>query len=47
MHDGDIALEDIEKEQIKIKEELGYIKQGNPRNRSKEQQKRIYNIENL
>ena len=28
IHDGDIALEDVEKEQIKLKSDLGYIKQG-------------------
>ena len=47
MHDSDITLEDVEKEQKKLKSELGYIKQGNPRNRSKEQEKTINNIENL
>ena len=31
----------------KLKEELGYIKQGNPKNRSEEQQNTIDNIENL
>ena len=31
----------------KLKEELCYIKQGNPKNRSKEQQNTIDNIENL
>ena len=47
MHDSDITLEDVEKEQKKLKSELGYIKQGNTRNRSKEQEKTINNIENL
>ena len=46
-HDGDIPLEDVENEQIKLKSELGYIKQGNPRNRSVEQEKTINKIENL
>ena len=37
IHNGDISLEDIEKEQIKFKRNLTNIKQGNPKNRSKEQ----------
>ena len=36
IHNGDISLEDIEKEQIKFKRDLTNIKQGNPKNRSKE-----------
>ena len=47
IHNGDIPLEDIEKEQIKLKRDLGRIKQGHPRNRSKEQQNTIDNIKNL
>ena len=47
IHDGNIILEDIEKKQKKLKSELGYIKQGNPRNRPEEQEKTINNIENL
>ena len=31
----------------KLKAELGDIKQGNSKNRSEEQEKTIYNIENL
>ena len=31
IHNGDIALEEIQKEQIKLKRGLGCIKQGNPR----------------
>ena len=46
-HNGDISLEDIEKEQIKFKRNLANIKQGNPKNRSKEQQKTINNATNL
>ena len=47
IHNGDTALEDIEKEQIEFKRNLGRIKQGLPKNRSKEQQNTIDNIENL
>ena len=47
IHDGNIILENIEKEQKKLKSELGYIKQGNPGNRSEEQEKTINNIENF
>ena len=31
IHNGDIALEEIQKEQIKLKRDLGCIKQGDPR----------------
>ena len=34
IHDGNIILEDVENEQKELKAELGYIKQGNPRNGS-------------
>ena len=47
IHNGDTALEDIEKEQIEFKRILGCIKHGLPKNRSKEQQNTIDNIENL
>ena len=47
IHDSNIALEYVEKEQIKLKSDLGYIKQGNPKNRSPEQVKTINNIENI
>ena len=47
IHEGNITLEDVEKEQIELKSDLGYIKQGNPKNRSPEQEKTINNIENL
>ena len=47
IHNGDITLEDIEREQIKFKRDLGHVKQGNPKNRSKEQEKTINNIKNL
>ena len=47
IHSGDIPLEDIEKEQIELKRDLGRVKQGDPRDKSKEQKKRIDNIKNL
>ena len=47
IHDGNIPLEDVEKEQKKLKAELGRIKQGNPKNKSEDQEKTIDNIENL
>ena len=47
IHDGDITLEDIEKEQIKFKRDLGHVKQGSPKYRSREQEKTINNIKNL
>ena len=47
IYDGDITLEDIEKEQIKFKRYLGHVKQGTPKNRSREQEKAINNIKNL
>ena len=47
IHNADTALESVENEQKKLKEELGYIKQGNPKNRSEKQQNTIDNIENL
>ena len=47
IHNGDTPLESVENEQKKLKEELGYIKQENPKNRSEEQQNIIDNIENL
>ena len=47
IHNGDIPLEDIEKEQIEVKRDLGHIKQGDPRDKSEEQNKTIGNIKNL
>ena len=44
---GDISLEDIEKEQIVLKRDLGRIKQRDPRDKSEEQKKAIDNIKNL
>ena len=37
INDGDIALEDVEKEQIKLKSDLGHIKQGPWRYKSPKQ----------
>ena len=47
IHNGDKTLEDIEKEHEKFREKLGYIKQGNPKKRSQEQQNTMFKIENL
>ena len=47
IHNCNIASEDVEKDQIKSKSDLGYIKQGNSKNKSPEQTKTINNIENL
>ena len=48
IHNGDVPLEDIEKkEQIELKMDLGHIKQGDPRDKSKEQKKTTVNIKNL
>ena len=44
---GDIPLEDIEKEQIELKRDLGLIKQVDPREKSEEQKKTIGNIKIL
>ena len=41
------ALEDIQKMQIEYKRDLGYIKQGDPRDKTEEQKKTIDNIKNL
>ena len=47
IYSGDIALKDLEEDQIKLKTKLGEINTGNPRNRSKEQDNVINNIINL
>ena len=47
IYNGYIPLENIEKEQIEPKMNLGLIKQGNPRDKSEEQKKTIDNIKNL
>ena len=38
-HNGYMPLEDIEKEQIELKRDLGRIKQGDPRDISEKQKK--------
>ena len=47
IHNGNITLEDIEKDKKKRKAELGRIKHGDPKNKSPEQKKTINNISNL
>ena len=47
IHNGDITLEDIEKEQKELKKDLGRIRQGDLRVKSQEQKKTINNIKNL
>ena len=47
INNGDIPLEDIEKEQVELKKELGRIKQWGPRDKSEEQKKTIDNNKNL
>ena len=45
IYNGDIFLEDVEKEQTE--KDLGRIKQGNPKDKSSKQKKAINNIPNL
>ena len=47
IYNGSIPLEGVEKEQKEFKRDLNRIRQGNPKNRSKEQEKTINNITNL
>ena len=47
IYNGSIPLEDVEKEQIEFKRDLNHIRQRNPKNRSKEQEKTINNIKNI
>ena len=47
IHDEDITLEDAEKDKIKLKSDLGHIRQGNLKNRSEEQNNVINNVTNL
>ena len=47
IHNGNIPLEGVEKEQIELKRDLGRINQGDPENKSEQQEKAIDNIENL
>ena len=47
IHNSDIPIEDVEKEQIELKRDLNHIKQGDPKNKSQKQEKTIDNIESL
>ena len=47
INDGDKIIENIGEEQKELKRDLGLIKQGDPKNRSKEQENTINNIEIL
>ena len=47
IHNGDIPLEDVEKEKIELKIEIGRMKQGDPKIKSPQQENTIDNIENL
>ena len=47
IYNGDISLEGVEKEQMKLRKDLGRIKQGDPKDKSPEQKKTINNIKNL
>ena len=47
IYNDDKPLEDIEKEQIEFKRDLGRIKQGDTRDKLEEQKKTIVNIKNL
>ena len=44
---GNITLEGVEKEQIELRNDLGRIKQGDPKDKSPKQKKTINNIKNL
>ena len=44
IHNGDIPLQDVEKEQIELKKDLGRIKHGDPKNKSQQQEETINNI---
>ena len=46
IYNGNITLEDVEKDQINLKSDLGHIRQGNPKNRSQEQNN-VINVTNL
>ena len=47
IYKGNIASEDVEKEQKKLESKLGALKQGNPKNRSKEQNNVKNNVTSL
>ena len=42
-----VTLEDVEKEQIELRKDLGRIKQGDPKDKSPKQKRTINNIKNL
>ena len=44
IYNGDITLEDVEKEQTELKRDLGHINQGDPKDKSLEQKKVINNM---
>ena len=47
IYNGDVSLEDVEKEQIELKKDLGGIKQGGPKDKSSKQKKTINNFKDL
>ena len=47
IYNGDISLENVEKEQIELKKDLVRIKQGDLKDKSPKQKKTINNIKNL
>ena len=47
IYSGDIALKDVEKDKKILKAELGCIKQGDPKDKSKKQFEVINNVINL
>ena len=47
IYNSNIALEDVEKNQKILRLDLGHIRQGNTKNRSKEQTNVINNVNNL
>ena len=47
MHNGNIALKDVEKDKKNLKAELSRINQGDPKDKSPEQTKTRNNIKNL
>ena len=40
IYNGDITLENVEKKQMKLRKDLGRIKQGDPKDKSPEQKRR-------
>ena len=47
VYDGNITLENVEKDQTKLRSDLGHMKQGNQKNKSEEQINVINNASNL